>query len=121
MVVHGLDGLDEISLTGLTKITELKDGWIKSYIFDPKSIGLEYVKYEELAGGDVDKNKEICLDILSGNESNKAKLAYLNAGAGFYIYGFANSIKEGYQLALDTAKSGFARNLLNEFIALSKA
>ena len=120
MVVHGLDGLDEISLSAPTKITELKDGWIKSYIFDPESIGLDLVKHHRLTGGNIEKNRRICLNILKGKESVKANLAYLNTGAALYIYGIAESIKDGYFIAKETATSGKAIPLLNEFVKLSQ-
>ena len=120
MVVHGLDGLDEISLSAPTKITELKNGWIKSYIFDPKSIGLEYINHNILKGGDVELNKNICLDILKGKKSEKSKLAFLNAGAALYLYGIADSIKKGYFIAQEISQSKKALPLLEKFVKLSK-
>ena len=120
MVVHGLDGLDEISLTAPTKISELKDGWIRSYIFDPVSIGLDLADHKKLIGGDPETNKKICLDILNGVESEKAKLAYLNTGASLYLYGLTGDIKEGYNMALEAAKSGEAISLLEKFTRLSQ-
>jgi len=119
MVVHGLDGLDEISLSAPTKIAELKDGWIRSYIFNPESIGLKLIDHNEFIGGDTDKNKEICLDILNGNESNKSKLVYLNTGAALHLYGIADSIKSGYEMAREAAISKKAVKLLEDFVRLS--
>ena len=116
MVVHGLDGLDEISLSAPTKITELKNGWIKSYTFSPESVGLNFVPHKQLLGGNVNTNKHICLDIIKGNNSNKANLVYLNTGAALYIYGTAESIEDGYHIAKQTAKSDKIVKLLEDFI-----
>ena len=119
MVVHGMDGIDEISLSALTKITELNEGWIKTYTFDPASIGLDIIPHEKLKGGEVDVNKDICIDILKGKNSDKAKLAFLNAGAALYVYGIAKNIKEGYSIAEETAKSQKGFHLLEKFISMS--
>ena len=116
MVVSSLNGLDEISLSSPTKITELKDGWIKSYIFNPEDIGLSLVKHEDLVGGDSNVNKEITLNILKGEEGAKLELALLNTGAALYVYGIADSIKKGYEIARNTVKSGKALDFLNRVI-----
>ncbi len=115
MVVHGLDGLDEISLSAPTKISELKNGEINSYIFDPKSIGLDLIPNNKLKGGDAELNKNICLDILKGKKSEKAQLVFLNTGAALYLYGIADSIKEGYRIAEETVKSNKPLDLLENF------
>jgi anthranilate synthase/phosphoribosyltransferase len=119
LVVHGLDGLDEISLTAPTKITELNEGWIRSYIFNPESIGLKLYDHSELAGGDVETNKSITLSVITGEDSPKADLAYLNAGAAFYVYGLSGSIREGYDLAREIARSKKALEKLEDLIRLS--
>jgi len=119
MIVHGMDGIDEISLTGTTKITELNDGWIKTYFFNPEDIGLTIADHSELKGGEVDVNREISLEILSGVESKKSDLVYLNTGAALYVYGIADSIKDGYNIAKQTVKSGKAISLLEKFVELS--
>lgn len=120
MVVHGLDGLDEISLSRPTKITELKDGWMKTYIFSPEEIGLQFVPHEELKGGDVETNKNITLEILNGVDSQRANLVYLNTAAALYVYGLVENFKEGFYLAKEVAKSGKALSLLEKVIILSK-
>ena len=120
MVVSSFDGLDEISLSCPTKITEVKDGWLKSYIFTPEEIGLSYRKHEELIGGDPELNKNITLDILNDKDSPKKELALLNTGASLYIYGIASSIKEGYEIAKETIKSGKAIEFLDKIIKEAK-
>lgn len=119
MVVHGLDGLDEISLCAPTQITELNDGWIKSYIFNPEEIGLKFVDHEFLVGGDVAENMAIAYDILNGIASPKMDLVLLNAGAALYLYDKVPSIKEGYTLAKEIINSKKPLSLLQEVIKLS--
>jgi anthranilate synthase/phosphoribosyltransferase len=119
MVIHGLDGLDEISLCAPTKISELKDGWIKSWIFNPEEIGISLVDHEQLTGGDATANFDIAMDILAGNPSPRANLVLLNAGAAFYCYGMADSIEDGYRKAISVVDSGKALDLVKEFAKLS--
>ncbi|MBP7551826.1 MAG: bifunctional anthranilate synthase component II/anthranilate phosphoribosyltransferase [Spirochaetes bacterium] len=114
MVVSGLDGLDEISLIANTKITELNDGWIKTYEFDPEEIGIKKTTYDQLVGGGIEENKRIALDILNGKESPRSDIVFLNAGAGLYTYGIAKTIKEGYDIARTAAKESKAIDLLNK-------
>ncbi len=120
MVVHGLDGVDEISLVAPTKITELKDGWIKTYIFNPEDAGLTPALFDELRGGGPEENKSITLDILKGNRSKRFDLACLNAGASLYVYGMADSIRDGYMLASETVMKKNPLNLLTRFVELSR-
>ena len=119
LVVSGFDGLDEISLSAPTKISELKDTWIRSYVFNPESIGLKFMRHADLIGGDADRNAQIALEILSGEESTRSDLVYLNTGAALYLYGITDSIEEGYKKARDVAKSGNAMKTLKKFVELS--
>lgn len=119
MVVSGFDGLDEISLCSPTKVSELNNGWIKSYVFNPETIGLSTVNRSFLVGGDAETNKNIALEILKGEESPKANLVYLNTGASLYTYGLVNDIKEGFNLAKKVAKSGKGLETLEKFSKLS--
>jgi len=116
MVVSAFNGLDEISLSCPTKITEIKDGWLKSYIFNPEDIGLSYAKHEDLVGGDAEVNKNITLSILKGEDGPKTDLALLNCGAALYVYGIAESIKEGYEIGKTATKSGKSFEFLNKII-----
>ena len=119
MVVSGLDGLDEISLTAPTQITELENGWIRSYIFHPNDVGLELVDHSVLMGGDSDVNKQIALDILNGESSPKTDLVCLNAGASFYLYGMTPTIKSGFEMAKDIIASKKPLEILRSFAELS--
>ncbi|HPA63518.1 MAG TPA: bifunctional anthranilate synthase component II/anthranilate phosphoribosyltransferase [Spirochaetota bacterium] len=120
MVVSGMDGYDEISLCAPTKITELNNGWIKSYVFTPHEVGLDYAEHSLLAGGDAELNKKIAIDILNGEEHNRAELVALNAGAAFYVYGITDTIKDGYHHAKEVIKSGKAKELLAKFVDAGK-
>ncbi|MDO7252823.1 bifunctional anthranilate synthase component II/anthranilate phosphoribosyltransferase [Helicobacter cappadocius] len=119
MIVSGFDEYDEISLSAPTKITELKDGKILSYDFTPLEVGLDYVPYSMLRGGDADTNKQITLDIFNNIPSVKNDLVCLNAGAALYMYGLANSIKDGYMQIKETLKSKKVFEILEEFKKIS--
>lgn len=123
MVVSGFDYYDEISLCAPTQITELNNGVIKSYVFNPSEIGLDFVPYTELCGGDVQENKRISLDIFSASpqslRSPKTQLVALNTGAALYLADKAQSIKEGYFLARDIIESKRVFAVLEEFVRLS--
>ncbi|WP_334081437.1 anthranilate phosphoribosyltransferase, partial [Helicobacter typhlonius] len=123
MVVSGFDYYDEISLCAPTQITELNNGVIKSYVFNPSEIGLDFVPYTELCGGDVQENKRISLDIFSASpqslRSPKTQLVALNTGAALYLAGKAQSIKEGYFLARDIIESKRVFDVLEDFVRLS--
>ena len=105
LVVSGFDGYDEISLCAPTHITELKDGNIKSFDFTPLEVGLDYVDSSLLAGGSVEKNTRITMDIFRNLPSPKLDLVALNMGAALYLYGQAQSIAEGFFAAKDIIAS----------------
>ena len=96
---------------------------IKSYVFNPSEIGLSFVPYTELCGGDVQENKRISLDIFSASpqslRSPKTQLVALNTGAALYLAGKAESIKGGYFLARDIIESKRVFDVLEEFVRLS--
>lgn len=119
LVVHGLDGQEMISLSTPSKIFELNDGWIKSYIFNPESIGLSLVKEDELVLKENENVKKITLEILAGKEGPRSDLAYLNAAFALYLYGLANNVKEGYLLAKKMVKAKKALEILEKIKKLS--
>ncbi len=121
MVVSGFDGYDEISLCAPTQITELDNGTIKTYVFNPNEIGLEFVPFAELCGGDVAENKRISLEIFHAKSlhSPKTQLVALNTGGALYLAGRAGSIKEGYFLARDIIESKKVLKVLEDFARLS--
>lgn len=121
MVVSGLDGYDEISLCAPTQITEIKDGTLKSYIFNPIEVGLSFVPYAMLKGGDASENLEITQDIFRGLQSPKLDLVALNMGAALYVCDLAASIKEGFFWAKEIISSGAVFEDIRRFQDISKA
>ncbi|MCI5969292.1 bifunctional anthranilate synthase component II/anthranilate phosphoribosyltransferase [Helicobacter sp.] len=121
MVVSGLEGYDEISLCAPTQITELKEGSIKTYIFNPIEVGLSFVPYAMLKGGDVRENLAITQDIFNALESPKLNLVALNMGAALYVCDLADSIKEGFFRAKEIIKSGAVFGVLESFQKISNA
>jgi anthranilate phosphoribosyltransferase len=122
LVVHGSDGLDEITLTGSTYVTELKDGQLREWVLDPADLGLQLCRPEELAGGTVEENARILLDILEGKDSGpRREVALLNAAAAIYVGGGAETLVEGLELARDSLASGKALIKLEALRKLSNA
>lgn len=116
MVVYGTDGLDEISAFSETKVCEIKNGHYQSYIITPEQFGLQRCLKEELIGGTPLDNAKITLDVLNGKKGGARTAVLMNAGAGLYIGGKANSLKEGIDLAATLIDDKSALNKLNEFI-----
>ena len=103
LVARGSDGLDEVTLTGSTDIVELNNGKIKKYTVSPEDFGVRPCKFEEIQGGDGEKNKQIALDILKGTCSSRhADLVYINCALILKFLGKVNDLKEGYRLAKNT-------------------
>lgn len=121
LVIHGKDTLDEISITGETKITELKDGELKNYTIEPEDLGMKRGKVEEIKGGTKEENAEIILEILKGCEGAKRDIVLLNAAAAFVIAGRVKDFKEGIDLAKQTIDSGKALDLLNRLIQFTNS
>ena len=117
MVFHGLDGLDEITTTTKTKISQLTKGNnIKTFEFDPLSLGIDVAKINDLKGGDPTQNATIIKSIMNGNNGPKRDIVLLNAAAGILVGGMASNIEEGYEIAKKVVDSGKAKNLMNKLI-----
>ncbi len=112
MVVHGADGLDEITLTDKTYVSELKAGNIKSYTIQPADYGFSQVPLSELKGGTPENNTEITMNILKGHDGPPRDIVLLNAGAVIYVSGKADSIEEGVLKAKKAIDSGAALQTL---------
>lgn len=119
LVVHGAGGLDELSTLGKSRITELKEGKIKSYHIEPEDLGLRRVKIEDILGGDAKKNAKITLDILSGKKGAKRDIALLNAAGAILVGKKAKDLKAALTLAAESVDSGRAKEKLDRLIALS--
>lgn len=109
LVVHGHDGLDEITLTATTQVSELKNGKVSTYTLDPRDLGFSLCKPEDLKGGDAQTNAEITTKILEGEEKGpKRNISVLNAAAAILVGGMAKDLKEGVELAGKSLDSGKA-------------
>ena len=120
LVVSGNDNMDEITLTGATTISEIKDNTVNTYTVTPEQFGFETVELKELQGGDGKVNAKITKDILSGKEKGaKRKIVLLNAGATLYAGGMCSSIEEGIKLAEKTINSGKAVSIIDALVEAS--
>lgn len=119
LVVYGQDRLDEISASAETSVCEVKDGTFKSYTISPEQFGLTRCKKEELTGGTPDENAAITKAVLAGEQGARRTAVVLNAGAGLYVAGKADSIEAGVRLAEELINSGKAEKKLEEFVKYS--
>ena len=119
MIVHGNDGLDEISTTDTTKYTELTpDGKIHSGMLTPPDFRLPVSSPESLLGGSPDDNAEIIQNILNGKTGPHRDIVVVNAAAGIKVGGKAKSLTEGIKLAEESIDSGLAKNVLQSLAAV---
>lgn len=121
-VVSGGDNMDEITLSGATTVSEIKDGKVTTYQISPEQFGIKTASLEELRGGDGAENAEITKNILKGIEKGaKRDIVLLNAGATLYVGGVAESIEAGVKLAAEVIDSGKAYEKLEGLIRVSNA
>ena len=117
LIVHGEDGLDEITVCGRTYVTELRDGELFSYSLRPEMFGLNPTTPTELLGGDAKENATIALGILEGRRGPQRDVVLLNAGATIYAAGLADSLVEGVHRAALAIDDGAAREALQALVA----
>jgi len=121
MVVHGMEGLDEISLCGPTKVSELRDGRVVNYTVVPEELGLERCAPEELRGGTPEECAAILRAVLQGEKGPKRDVVLLNGGAALYVSGAADSIGQGMRLAADSIDAGKAERKLQQLIEMTNS
>jgi anthranilate phosphoribosyltransferase len=121
LIVHGVDGIDEISTIGETKISEIRNNKINSYMFNCEDAGIKKTELKGILGGDVETNVSIVHSILNGNNGTAKDIVILNAGAALYIADKADSIKNGVSIARETIDSGKAKKKLSELIEFSNS
>ena len=119
MVVNGLDGLDEITLTGPTRVCEIKNGKISEYTLTPEEFGFAACSLKDLTGGSPQENAQIALQILRGEKGPKYDTIVLNTACCLYIADKVSCINDGIQMARNIIDSGKAMAKLQEFILLS--
>ena len=107
------DGLDELTTTGKTKVTQfINGGKIKSFEFEPESIGLKRSNINDLKGGTPDQNAKIITEILQGAEGSKTDIVLLNAAAGIIVGGKADNFQDAFKIARLSIENGNAIKVL---------
>jgi anthranilate phosphoribosyltransferase len=121
LVVHGTDGMDEITVTGKTLVADVSDGAIEEYEISPEDFGLSRHALDGLLGGDAHLNARILRDILTGEGRGASRdIVLLNAGAAIHVSGKAKSVEEGVSLARDSISEGDAAMALEDFIKITR-
>jgi anthranilate phosphoribosyltransferase len=119
LVVHGADGMDEISFTGDTFVAELKNGQVREYVLNPAQFGLATHQLKEIQIKDAAESKAMILDVLNGKKGAARDIVLMNAGAAIYVSGQAASLQAGIDKAVAVIDSGAALEKLNQLIARS--
>jgi anthranilate phosphoribosyltransferase len=120
LVVHGADGLDEISIAGPTSVYEMRAGEVKAYTIEPEAFGLRRAATDAVRGGTVESNRVLADAVLAGEPGAARDVVLMNAGAGLYIAGLADSIADGVQRAAAELDSGRAHAKLNQVVHVSQ-
>jgi len=118
-VVHGSDGLDEITLSGPTTVAALENGAIRSFEISPEELGLTLCKPDDLRGGEAEVNAAALRGVLRRQDSPYRNVALLNAAAALVVAGRANDLGSGLRLARESIDSGKAEATLDRLIAVS--
>src|SRR6516165_2731791 len=119
-VVHGADGLDEISNTGESRVSEVREGVVRTFTVRPEDFGLSRASIRDLLGGDREQNAEIIRAILRGEPGAKRDVVLMNAAAALVVGGRARDLKEGVELAARSVDAGAARQKLDRLIGLTR-
>ncbi len=120
LVVHGLDGLDEITITGPTRVAEARDGTVRTYEVDPEEFGMQRATLADISGGDAAENAGIVREVLSGKKSARRDVVLLNAAAALVAAGRADYLADGVALAVRSIDSGAAAAKLAALASLTK-
>jgi anthranilate phosphoribosyltransferase len=118
-VVHGADGLDEISVSGETYVTELRDGAVKRYTLTPEDFGMSRAPIETLRGGDAQENAKLIREVLEGQPGPRSDIAIMNAAAALVLSGVVPNFRDGAQLAAEAISSGLAQKKLATLVAFT--
>jgi anthranilate phosphoribosyltransferase len=116
LVVHGSDGLDEITISGETKVAEVRDGAVKSYTVAPEEFGMKRAPLSEISGGDVQANAQIVREILDGKKSPRRDVVLINSAAALVAAEKADTLKAGVTLAAQSLDSGASKKKLEELV-----
>jgi anthranilate phosphoribosyltransferase len=120
-VVHGADGLDELTTTGISHVAVLDRGRVSTFRISPRNAGLPDAKPDDLTGGDATENAAHIRAVLQGNRGPLRDIVLLNAAAALLVAGKSNSLREGVALAAESIDSGKAKAVLDALVELSHA
>jgi anthranilate phosphoribosyltransferase len=120
LVVHGLDGLDEITITGPTRVAEARDGTVRTYEVDPEEFGMRRATLWDISGGDAVGNAAIIGEVLSGKKSARRDVVLLNAAAALVASGRADHLVDGVLLAAQSIDSGAASVKLAALVSFTQ-
>lgn len=112
MVVHGLAGVDELSIEGPTRVCELRDGWVRKTLIEPADAGLNEAPLVAVAGSDAAENAAAIVAVLGGEKGPKRDFILLNTAAALVVGGAADELRDGVRLAAEAIDSGRARDTL---------
>ena len=121
LVVHGLDGLDEITITGVTRVAEAREGSVRSYEIEPEEFGMRRGTLAEIAGGDATENAAIIRAVLAGEESPRRDVVLLNSAAAMVAAGRAEHLAQAVPLAAQSIDSGAAAQKLEALARFSSS
>jgi anthranilate phosphoribosyltransferase len=120
LVVSSADGLDEFSVSGATRVVELRDGRLATYDVVPQEVGLEPATDGAVGAGTPDENARVLRGVLAGQPGTERALAVLNAAAAIYVDGRAESLREGVERAEESIDSGAAAAKLDRFLEFAR-
>ena len=121
LVVHGMDGLDEITITGPTRIAEVRDSEVHTYEVTPEEFGMPRARLEDISGGDAAANAAIIRAVLDGTQSARRDVVLLNAAAALVAAGKANHLSDAVPLAVESINSNAAKKKLNDMVHFTAA
>jgi anthranilate phosphoribosyltransferase len=121
LVVHGSDGLDEITITAATRIAEVRDGQVRSYEVTPEEFGLQRATLDDIAGGDAALNAKLIREVLAGKKSPRRDIVLLNAAAALAAAGRADHLRDAVPLVTNAIDSGAALAKLQALVAFTAA
>ena len=116
IVACGNGSMDEITNTGVTRISEIKNGTVETYDIKPEDFGIDTAKTEDIVGGDCTTNAQYTKDILNGVKGPKRDIVLLNAGAAIYVAGIADTMADGIKKAEESIDSGKAKKVLEKLV-----
>lgn len=121
MIVHGLEGLDELSISGPTAVGELRDGQVREYMVAPADVGLKAHSNAAIRVDSVEQSRDMLIGALENKPGAARDIVALNAGASIYVAGLAPTLGEGVAKALETIGRGAARQKLDQFVEFTRS